>query len=110
MLDIHVKAEQLVTQTSDTSSTGVLANAVQVGADYELLRNVVLSASAGYEVDNFFGQDRRDTVTSTNASVKYLMNRFSAISAYHRYTSRQSNTPLFSYDKHQVGINVTAQF
>ncbi|QUS41092.1 hypothetical protein RPMA_21275 [Tardiphaga alba] len=110
MLDIHVKAEQLVTQTSDTSSTGVLANAVQIGADYELLRNVVLSASAGYETDRFFGQDRRDTVTSTNASVKYLMNRFSSISAYHRYTSRDSNTPIFSYDKHQVGINVTAQF
>lgn len=110
LLDIHVKAEQLVTQTSDTSSTGVLANAVQVGADYELLRNVVLSASAGYERDSFFGQDRRDTVTSTNASVKYLMSRFSAISAYHRYTSRDSNVPLFSYDKHQVGINVTAQF
>ena len=110
LLDIHVKAEQLVTQTSDTSSTGVLANAVQVGADYELLRNVVLSASAGYETDRFFGQDRRDTVTTTNASVKYLMNRFSAISVYHRYISRDSNTPIFSFDKHLVGINVTAQF
>lgn len=110
LLDIHVKAEQLVTQTSDTSSTGVLANAVQIGADYELLRNVVLSASAGFESDHFYGQDRRDTVTSTNASVKYLLNRYAAISAYHRYTSRESNQSIFSYDKHQVGINVTAQF
>jgi hypothetical protein len=49
-------------------------------------------------------------VTTTNASVKYLMNRFSAISAYHRYTSRDSDIPTFSYDKHQVGLNVTAQF
>ena len=35
MLDVHFKAEQIVTETSDTSSTGVLANAFQLGLDYE---------------------------------------------------------------------------
>lgn len=111
LLDIHVKAEQLVTQTSDTSSTGVLANAVQIGADYELKRNVILSVSGAYETDHFYGLPaRKDHVITTNASVKYVMNRFAAISAYHRYTDRQSDIPTFSYDKHQVGLNVTAQF
>ena len=37
LLDVHFKAEQLVTETADTSSVGVLANAVQLGVDYELL-------------------------------------------------------------------------
>jgi hypothetical protein len=110
LLDIHIKAEQLVTQTSDTSSTGVLANAVQIGADYELKRNVILSVVGAYEVDHFYGLARKDHVITTNESVKYLMNRFSAISVYHRYTDRQSDIPTFSYDKHQVGLNVTAQF
>lgn len=110
LLDIHVKAEQLVTQTSDTSATGVLANAVQAGADYEFRRNIILSVMGSYETDHFYGQMRRDHVISTNASVKYLMNRFAAISIYHRYTDRQSDTPIFSYDKHQVGLNVTSQF
>jgi hypothetical protein len=110
LMDIHVKAEQLVTQTSDTSSTGVLANAVQVGVDYELRRNVILSLTGAYEVDRFFGQDRKDRVITSYANVKYLLNRFSAISVYHRYTSRDSDIPTFSYDKHQVGLNVTAQF
>ena len=78
--------------------------------DYELLRNVVLSVNGGYETDKFFGQLRKDRVTSTDASVKYLLNRFAAISAFHRYTNRDSDIPAFSYDKQQVGINVTAQF
>jgi hypothetical protein len=110
LLDIHFNAEQTVTETADTSSVGVLANAVQVGADYELLRNVVLSASGGYETDKFFGQLRTDRVTTTDARVKYMLNRFAAISVFHQYTNRNSDIPAFSYDKHQVGINVTAQF
>jgi hypothetical protein len=110
LLDVHLNAEQLVTQTADTSSVGVLADAVQLGVDYELRRNVVVSLNGGYETDQFFGQVRKDHVTTTDASIKYLLDRFAAISLYHRYTARNSDIPSFSYDKHQVGINVTAQF
>jgi hypothetical protein len=110
LLDIHFNAEQTVTETADTSSVGVLANAVQLGADYELLRNVVLSATGGYEIDRFFGQERKDRVTTTDARVKYLINRYAAISVFHEYTNRNSDIPAFSYDKNQVGINVTTQF
>jgi hypothetical protein len=110
LLDVHFNAEQIVTETADTSSSGVLANAVQLGVDYELRRNVILSFTAGYETDRFFGELRKDHVFTTDASIKYMLNRFGAISLYHRYTARDSNTPTFSYDKNQVGINVTAQF
>jgi hypothetical protein len=110
LLDVHFNAEQLVTETADTSSVGVLANAVQLGVDYELLRNLILSVNGGYETDRFFGQLRQDRVTSTDASIKYLLNRFAAISVFHRYTDRNSDIPAFSYDKQQVGINLTTQF
>jgi hypothetical protein len=110
LLDVHFNAEQLVTQTADTSSVGVLANAVQLGADYELRRNVIVCLAGGYESDRFFGQLRKDHVLTSEASIKYLLNRFGAISVFHRYTARNSDIPAFSYDKNQVGINVTAQF
>lgn len=110
LLDVHFKAEQIVTETSDTSSTGVLANALQLGLDYELRRNVIVSLAGGYENDRFFGQQREDKVMTSDARIKYLINRFGAVSLFHRYTERNSNIPTFSFDKHQVGINVTAQF
>ena len=110
LLDVHFKAEQLVTQTSVTSATGVLANAVQIGLDYELRRNIIVSLAGGYETDRFFGQTRKDNVTTSDARVKYLLNRFSSISAYYQFTSRNSDLPVFSYDKHLMGLNVTAQF
>jgi hypothetical protein len=110
LLDVHFKAEQIVTETSDTSSTGVLANAFQLGLDYELRRNVIISLAGGYENDSFFGQPRKDKVMTSDARIKYLINRYGSISVFHRYTDRNSDIPAFSFDKHQVGINVTAQF
>jgi hypothetical protein len=110
LLDVHFNAEQIVTQTSDTSATGVLANAVQLGLDYELRRNVIVSLAGGYENDRFFGQFREDNVVTSDTRIKYLANRFSAVSAYYRYTKRDSDIPVYSYDKHLVGMNVTAQF
>jgi hypothetical protein len=110
LLDVHFNAEQIVTQTSDTSATGVLANAVQLGVDYELRRNVIVSLAGGYENDKFFGQFRKDNVITSDTRVKYLVNRFGAVSAYYRYTKRESDVPVFSFDKHLVGMNVTAQF
>jgi hypothetical protein len=110
MIDVHFNAEQIVTETSTTSSTGVLASAVQLGLDYEFRRNVIVSFYGAYESDRFFGQPRKDQVTTTDARIKYLLNRFAAIAVYYRFTSRESNIPTFSYDKHLVGLNVTTQF
>ena len=68
MLDVNFKAEQIVTQTSDTSATGVIANSFQLGVDYELLRNIVVSVAGGAEKDKFHGQPRNDRSTpSTRA-------------------------------------------
>jgi hypothetical protein len=110
MLDVRFNAEQIVTEASDTSASGVRADALQVALDYEFRRNVVLSFGYTYELDKFFGQDRRDTVSSTTAELKYLLNRHSSIGLRHRYISRESSLPSFTYDKHELGINVTAQY
>lgn len=109
-LDLHFKAERIVTQAADTVVGGVRADALQLGADYELRRDLVLSASATYERDKFFGQTRHDDVFSTLAALKFLVNRYSSISIQHQYVRRDSSVPTSSYDKHEVGINVTAHY
>jgi hypothetical protein len=110
LLDVHFSAEQIVTETADTSAVGVLGNALQLGVDYELRRNVIISLAGGYESDRFFGEVRKDHVITSDERIKYLLSRFGAISLYHQYTARSSDIPTFNFDKHQVGINVTAQF
>jgi hypothetical protein len=109
-IDVHFNAEQLVTETSDTTSTGVRANALQAGVDYELRRNVILSTLGIVEFETFFNQPRQDRVIAIATQLKYLLNRYSYISLEHRFIQRDSNIPLDSFDKHQVLLHVTAQF
>ena len=109
-LDVWFKAEEIVTQVSDTSVSAVRANAVQLGIDYELLRNVVLSAAGWYEVDNFFGQPREDKVYSARAELRVNpLNRHGSVGIRYDYTERDSNIPINSYDKHEVRIHGTAR-
>jgi hypothetical protein len=110
VLDVRFNAEQIVTEASDTSSTGIFANALQLGFDYEFRPNVVLSTTGAYENDSFKGQDRQDNVYAVDAKLTYMMNNVTSLSFLYRYLKRDSNIPEFSYDKHQVGINAAARF
>jgi hypothetical protein len=109
-VDVKFKADRIVTQAVDTVATGIQADALQLGIDYEFRRNVVVSLAAIYEKDRFVGQFRVDKVYSVLSEVKYLLNRHWSISVRHQYTNRDSNIPTSIYDKHEIGINATAQF
>ncbi|MBS0534796.1 MAG: outer membrane beta-barrel protein [Proteobacteria bacterium] len=110
LLDVHVKAEQLVTQAAETVAGGIRADAIQVGADYELRRNMIFSVGATYERDKFFGLSRSDDVFSTLTELTYKLNRYSTISLQHQYFRRESDAVSASYDKHEVGLNVTTRY
>jgi len=110
LVDVYFNAEQIVTVVSDTTASGVLANALQLGVDYEFRPNVVLSTAVGYEKDRFQGQPREDNVYAFDARLKYELNRIASVSLRYRFTRRDSNIPDDSYDKHQVFLNASAHF
>jgi hypothetical protein len=66
--------------------------------------------SGNYETDTFLDRNRDDDVYSTSTQLKYLLNRYSTISLQHTYVRRNSSSPTANFDKHQVGLNVTARF
>jgi len=110
LLDLHLKAERVVTESADTTATGVRADGVEVGADYELRRNVIFSVMGAYELEKFFDQIRTDRVSTADARLKYLLSQYGYVSLEYRFIRRDSDIPINSFDKHQVMINVTSQF
>ncbi len=109
-VDVHFNAEQIVTTTADTSVTGVLANSFQLGADYEIRPDLVLSPLFIYEKDDFKGQPRNDDVYGAELRLKRMFNNWASASIYYRYLQRDSNIPANSYEKHVIGVNASVQF
>ena len=109
-LDVHFNAEQVVTTTSDTSSTAALAYSFQLGADYEFRPNTIFSPLLIYEKDKFKGVARVDDVYAAELRLKHLFNNWASGSVYYRYLNRDSNVPINSYEKHLIGINASLQF
>jgi hypothetical protein len=110
LIDINFSAQQIVTQTADTTATGIRADVAQIGLDYEFRPNVIVSAAVTYERDHFQGQPRQDNVYAADAGVRYFMNNVTSIGLRYRFTRRDSDIPTNNFDKHQVGINASAHF
>jgi hypothetical protein len=110
LMDVNFKVERFITETAETTATPLRADAVQLGVDYELRRNVIFSVVGAYEFDKFLSLARNDRVASVGTQIKYMLSEFGFISLEHKYVRRDSDVPLSSFDKNQVMINVTAQF
>jgi hypothetical protein len=93
-------------------SQGYIAGTVGASIDHELLRNVLLSAQATYEKDDYRSIDRNDKRTGFNASATYLMNRnvglvlsYSFLKQDSKGTARSS-----SFDDNKIAASLALQF
>lgn len=73
------------------ASAGYLASVMSASIDHELLRNLLLNANAGYEIDDWHGINRTDDIPSVGAGAKYLMMRNLYLGASWTYQRRYSS-------------------
>jgi hypothetical protein len=95
-----------------SGSPGYIANTVSAGVDHELLRNVLLSAQANYEKDDYQSIDRNDKRTGFNASATYLMNRSAALVVSYTYLKQNSSgtNKSSSFDDNKIAASLALQF
>ena len=65
---------------------------VGIGADYELLRNLILTGRASYEQHDYDDTARLDRVVRSGVSLTYLVNRNTAVSADFNHTDSDSDS------------------
>ncbi len=112
LITITAAAERSVEDSAFLGTGGYFSNKASLRADYELRRNLVLSAEGGYGYDDFRSFDRRDRVKEALAEVRYLMNRKMTVNAQLKYTARDSRG-LFArpdYDVLRVACTLTVQW
>lgn len=98
-----------VEETILNNASGYFATRAEIRADHELLRNLLLNASLGYENDEFEGISRDDDYYLAGLGAKYLMNRFLSVSGGYGYRTRNSNAANADFDENVVFLRLTGQ-
>ena len=93
-------------------ASGYLSTNVGAQVDHELLRNVIVSAQAGYGNDDYQGIDRKDRRLSAGVSATYLLNRSVGVTVGYNHMNQDSKglagSGKFNVDK--VGATLTLQY
>lgn len=105
-----------INETTQAGVAGVLATGISLGAEHELMRNVILSAGGNFANNDYQGfvaprlVNRNDKVYGGNVAAKYLLNRNLSAALSYTYQSRDVNYLFSNYEVHQVMLNLRGEF
>ena len=74
LLTTSLFVRRLVKETTVDNASAAFASMAGLEADYEVLDNVILSGKTTYQLDDFEGIDRQDTLLSLKLGGRYLIN------------------------------------
>ena len=81
----------------------------QIGVDHELLRNLVLSALAEYQMDDYQNTNQEEDYYVLQAGATYNINRNLYLRGTYSYSTRDSNIAGSDYDRNLFLLRVGAQ-
>lgn len=98
-----------VRETGVAGATGYLATNMTLRADYELLRNLILSAGAELEKRDFANVDRKDDRWTYRASAAYSVSRQVALRAdvQRRTQSSWGATPGREFEENRFSVGIS---
>jgi hypothetical protein len=92
LITVHFNASRTPNATTIAGASVGDDRYVAVGADYELLRNVILRGNLEYTDSKFTGTSRRDEDFGAQLGVRYLMNRYLTANFGYSRTTRSSTS------------------
>jgi hypothetical protein len=91
LLTLSLTVDRSVEDAAIINSSGYLATSVQMRADYELLRNLILSGTFNYGNDDFKGIDRTDKRATAGVTANWLLNRSLAAVFSYQFADQNSS-------------------
>lgn len=99
-----------VEETTLSGAAGALSTQFRAGVDHELLRNVILSANAEYENNDYEGISRDDDIISVGGGGDYLLNRHVRLRLNYTYQTRDSSVSGADYDTNTIFLRLVTQY
>jgi hypothetical protein len=112
LLTLRAVAASNIRETPQLNASSYTSHEMQIGADYELLRTLVLNATFGYETDGYNGVNRTDDRTTFNFGGKYLINRNIFVRAGYTYSENKSkgDNAILGYKDNAFNVSLGLQY
>ena len=110
LVTLKASAARGVTESTSTGVGGILRTTAALGADYELLRNLLVNCEVSYENGDFKGSSREDDRIRVSVGGTYLVSRNVHLDLGYSYVNRWAqNAPGLDFQRHQVFLGVRLQ-
>lgn len=113
LLTVNLRAERMTGPTSLIGAQLLTRTDYRVGADYELLRNLLVHAEFGGSRRSYTGLTRRDTVIQGELTFRYMFNNAVGLEAGYNFRSRSVNrvpgNPDLDFNRHRMFLGLSWQ-
>lgn len=103
-----------VEETVFSDYSGYLATAFTLGVEHELMRNVLVNARSGYELNEYEATgtvpEREDDLVTAGAGARYLFRRGVTLNLDYDYSQRDSSLASEDFDVNQVVLSTALAF
>lgn len=110
LITLNAVAERRIGETIQVGASGRLDTLFKISADYELLRNFILSPYLGYIHSDYEGSGRKDGIFEAGLKADYLFNRNLSASLLYEFRDRDSNVGKYDFSRNYAGIGLKARF
>ncbi len=110
LMSVTVEGERSVAETTTPDFFGRVDTKVGVRLDYEVLRNLIVSAGPKFVRQEFPETSRKDNLVMLEAGLNYFINPLAKLGIAYDFVDRDSTLADYSFDQHLVMLNVTAQY
>lgn len=108
---VTLNANRSIEDSAVAGSPAFLSTNVTGRVDHELLRNVILSAQAGYGDDKYAGISREDHRTNAGLSASYLLNHNVGVGLRYDYSKQRTVKGVGSnFTDNRIAATLTLQY
>jgi len=95
--------------TTQGSASSNFERNISLDVDHELLRNLLIGATVGFEQDDFEGLDRTDDTVFAGARITYLLNRNLSLRGDYEFSDRSSDRDDEEFTRNRFTLSIAAQ-
>ena len=110
LMTVHLSTARILTDTTIAGASNEDQRTIQTSVDYELLRNLILQASFGYENDIFDGTTRQDHLATFGFGGNYLLDRRTSFYLRYDHGGRDSTVSGTNFADNLVSAGIALQY